>query len=133
MTLQISVIASDRDTFNKLKPIADSTRLVVEMTQSVEQCIVQTRSRRIICVILDLPGRDGLVALESLRKAGLMAPAILVVDANADLPAGNLSECGALDVLEKPADKRALLGWIECVCAANLAIARGREGLLSAA
>ncbi len=133
MTPQISVIASDRDIFRKLAPIIERTGLLVELMRSADQCIVGMRSRRTICVILDLPGQGGLAALAALRDAGVLAPAILVAGADAGLPAGSLSDCGALDVLERPADRRALLGWIACVCAANLAISRGQEKLLYAA
>jgi hypothetical protein len=60
-------------------------------------------------------------------------PALLVADVNAGLPPETLSDCGALDVLERPANKRAMLGWIQCVCAANLAIAKACAERRSAA
>ncbi|HTT99061.1 MAG TPA: hypothetical protein VMF58_13505 [Rhizomicrobium sp.] len=73
------------------------------------------------------------MALETLRRRGVTVPAILVVDAEIVLPRASLSLSGALDVLEKPVNKRALLGWIECVIAAHIAIAKARAEFRPAA
>jgi FixJ family two-component response regulator len=77
---------------------------------SAERYLTGPSAGEAICVVIDLPGEEGLRALETLRHHGVLAPAILVADADAGLPPEALSDCGALDVLERPADKRALLG-----------------------
>ncbi len=79
-----------------------------------------------LCVVIDLPGSDGLQALEALRAMGNCSPAILIADADCEIPPERLDEARALDVLRRPVDLTALLGWIECVCAAHMVLARRR-------
>jgi FixJ family two-component response regulator len=79
-----------------------------------------------LCVVIDLPGDCGLKALETLRARNLRAPAILVVDADCDLPPARLAQVSALDVLRRPVNTSELLGWIECVCTATMVLERRR-------
>lgn len=133
MSPQIFVITDGCDVPEKLAPLSMQCSLPVKTISSAERYLDGPHAGWAICFIIDLPGLEGARALQALRLRGVLAPAILVADADAGLPPETLSECGALDVLERPADKRALLGWIECVCAAHLAIAKARAELRSAA
>jgi FixJ family two-component response regulator len=133
MSHQIFVITDSSDVPEKLNPRPARNGLPTRIVASAEDYLEGPGAGRAICFVIDLPGWEGLQALETLRHHGVLAPAILVADADAGLPPEALSDCGALDVLERPADKRALLGWIQCVCAAHLAIARARAELRSAA
>ena len=133
MSLQILVISDTGDVPQKLDSLPARCGLPIKTVASAQCYLEGPSAGEAICFVIDLPGQEGLQALEALRHRGVLAPAILVADANAGLPPEALSDCGALDVLERPADKRAMLGWIQCVCAANLAIAKARAELRSAA
>jgi FixJ family two-component response regulator len=133
MSPQIFVITGGTDVPEKLNPLSARCGLPTKTIASAERYLSGPSVGEAICFVIDLPGEEGLRALEVLRHHGVLAPAILVADADAGLPPEVLSDCGALDVLERPADKRVMLGWIQCVCAANLAIARARAELRSAA
>lgn len=133
MSPQIFVITDSCDIPEKLNRLPARCGLPIRIVTSAERYLAGPGAGEAICVVIDLPGHEGLKALETLRHCGVLAPAILVADPDAGLPPQVLSDCGALDVLERPADKRALLGWIQCVCAANLAIAKARAELRSAA
>ena len=133
MSPQIFVITGAADVPEKLKPLSARCGLPTRTVASAERYLMGPSAGEVICFVIDLPGEEGLRALETLRNHGVLAPAILVAAVDAGLPPEVLSDCGALDVLERPADKRALLGWIQCICAANLAIAKARTELRSAA
>ena len=133
MGLQICIISGGADVPEKLKPLSARCGLPIRTVTSAERYLAGPNTGEAICFIIDLPGQKGLFALETLRRHGVFAPAILVVDGGEKLSPQALCECGALDVLDRPADKRELLGWIQCVCAARLAIARTRDKLRAAA
>jgi len=133
MHAQIFVISNTSDIPTMLGPRPARCGLPTRTVSSVESYLAGASAGEAICFVIDLPGRESARALEILRRHGVQEPAILIADADAGLPSDVLSDCGALDVLDRPADKRALLGWIECVCAANLAIAKARAELRSAA
>ena len=133
MGLQILVIADAGDIPEKLDSLSARCGLPIKTVDSAERYLAGPAAGEAICFVIDLPGQEGLRALKVLRHSGVRAPAILVADADAELSAKAVCDCSALDVLERPADKRVLLGWIQCVCAANLAIARARAELRSAA
>jgi FixJ family two-component response regulator len=133
MSLQILVISDTGDVPRKLDSLSVRCGLPIKLVASAERYLESSSAGKAICFVIDLPGQRGLQALEALRHHGVLAPAILVADVNAGLPPEALSDCGALDVLERPANKRAMLGWIQCVCAANLAIAKAHAELRSAA
>jgi FixJ family two-component response regulator len=129
----IVVITRGTDIPEKLNALSARCGLPIKTLDSAKRYLESRNAEEAICLIVDLPRREGLRALATLRHRGVLAPAILVVDVDADLPPEALSACRALDVLERPASKRELLGWIQCVCAANLVIARTRAELRAAA
>jgi FixJ family two-component response regulator len=133
MQTQIFVISMTCDIPSNLGPLATRCGLPVTVVASAESYLSGPGAGDAICFVVDLPGQEGAQALQVLRKHGVEAPAILIADPEAGLSPDVLSECAALDVLHRPASQRELLGWIECVCAANLVIARARTGLRSAA
>lgn len=80
-----------------------------------------TDLRDALCIVVDMVGDKGLETLEALREKGITAPALLVVD-KADMMESRAAKASVLEVLERPARIRVILGWIECVCAAHLAL-----------
>ncbi|GAB5469995.1 MAG: oxygen response regulator transcription factor FixJ [Rhodospirillales bacterium] len=69
------------------------------------------------CILLDLklPGRDGLAVLSALRKAGCLAP-VIVISAHGDIAmAVKALQQGAQDFIEKPFDDGDLVERIKSV------------------
>jgi len=83
--------------------------------------------RDVLLVVADLPADEGLRELKALRAMGVGWPAILVAQPGFVLSAQQREEAGVLEVMPRPIAPRAFLGWIECVCAAHLALAQRRS------
>ena len=81
-------------------------------------------SANLVCAIVDLPPETAAECLRTLKKARVAVPALFVTDDAAALTQVNPQDW--LDVLTHPVDMRALLGWIECICATRLALERRR-------
>jgi len=133
MKPQVFVISDSSDIAGRLGPALFCCGMALRTAASAYDVLTGADAGPALCVVVDLPGREGLHALETLRRAGVMAPAIVIAAADDVLPPGRLRDSGALDVLERPADKHALLCWLECICTAHLAIARRRAALRAAA
>ena len=93
---------------------------------SVDAYVCDARAEGTLCIVVDLAVAP-LTALTGLRERGVLAPAILCADRA--IPPSSVAQASVLDVLEKPVDTRALLGWIGCVYAAKSVLDRQQARL----
>ncbi|HEY8948680.1 MAG TPA: hypothetical protein VIM56_07325 [Rhizomicrobium sp.] len=112
------------ESWTHVLPVLASCGLDVWIAPSAEACLSDGRSTDMLCLIVDLPLEYAEISLEMLRIWKVRAPALLVADPE-EAPLRR-SDADWMDVLSHPIDVRTLLGWVECVCAAHIAIHRAR-------
>ncbi|MGH6873339.1 MAG: hypothetical protein ACREHE_17720 [Rhizomicrobium sp.] len=122
MTSAICLLTDERPALAALSSSLRACGLATWVAGSVEAFLNNCHAFTTLCVVADLPGLAGLEALEALRARGVREPVLLVADCA--LPADRAVAVKALDILLAPAGLRAILPWIECICAAHLALSR---------
>ena len=124
MTARICLISTEPAALDQISAALSKCGLTVWQPADVASCAERSAFENTLCLIIDMPGEKGLQLLEALRQAGNNAPAILVCETNVTLPPDRLKFARVLDVVEKSPHLRTLLGWIECICVANMALTR---------
>jgi FixJ family two-component response regulator len=104
--------------------------LSVWSCESSDAFVSDPRCESTLCVVVDLRRSSSLEALEALRQRDVPVPAILCVDRGEAIPAARLAQASVLDVLERPIETRALLGWVGCVCVAKSVVDRQQARLV---
>jgi FixJ family two-component response regulator len=126
MTIAIGLITRDAGAQNRIGSVVSRCGLSIWTADSPDAYYRDARRTHTLCVIIDLPGQEGLEVLEALRDLGIRSPAILIGDPGRTLPAARLANACTLDVLPRPVNTSDLLGWIECVCTATMVLERRR-------
>src|ERR1700744_148857 len=74
----VFVIARDQDVFRKLESMPARGGPTVHRIGSAQAGVAALEKLPAICAIVDLPGLEGLRAMQTLRNEGFRAPVILV-------------------------------------------------------
>ena len=87
----------------------------VQTYDSGSELLKHVRSLNPGCILLDIrmPGMDGLEVQQSLRDAGVLLPVIIMTGHGDVSLAVQAMKAGAVDFIEKPFEKQALLGAID--------------------
>jgi FixJ family two-component response regulator len=111
----VHVIDDDRGMRNSLSLLLSSASLPVRAYESAEQFLEQVPLDQSGCIVLDLrmPGMGGLELLRRLRAERNDMP-VIVISGHVDVPAAVRSmKLGAVDLLQKPFEPRALLEAVQ--------------------
>lgn len=120
----ICLFASAPAEHSRLAALLDGCGLNLWPATTSDEYMASPRAKSDLCLLIDLPDEAGVEMLEDLRRRNVRLPAILVSDR--EISRSRLNEAAVLDVLPKTASPRAVLDWIECVCAAYSAIGKNR-------
>lgn len=107
----IHIIDDDPGVRKSLRLVMESASLAVTVYESGEEFLDAIDPRQPGCIVLDLrmPGICGIEVLQRLRAAQNEIPAI-IISGHADVPTAIRSmKLGAIDLLQKPFEPRALL------------------------
>jgi len=110
----ILVVEDDRTTAAVLRGFLEQEGYAVEVLPSAEQCLdaLARTLPDVVCLDLELPGMQGLEALDALRARHTRVPAV-VLTANAEVETVVAAmHRGAYDYLVKPIDRTKLLTTI---------------------
>jgi len=118
----ICLLSGEASALSVIEPALSRRGVPVWTADSANTFFASGRAADTICIVVDGPGDTGLEQIELLRDGGARQPVVLI--AETALPRKRLLDAFVLDVLSQPIDRKALLGWIECVCLANLALSR---------
>lgn len=111
----VFVIDDDGDACALIRQLVESVGLHVETYDSADRFLTSYDPRRAGCLVTDvrLPGMSGLELQEALVRQHVTLP-VIVVTGHADVPlAVRAMKSHAIDVLEKPFNKQALLDRIQ--------------------
>jgi two-component system, LuxR family, response regulator FixJ len=107
----VHIVDDDAGVRKSLRLLMESASLAVRVYESGEEFLDAVDLNQPGCMVLDLrmPGMSGIEVLQKLRDANNEIPAI-VISGHADVPTTIRSmKLGAIDLLEKPFEPRALL------------------------
>lgn len=125
----VHVIDDDSSMRKSLRALLESIALEVLLYESAEEFLQQLGPPHHGCVVIDLrmPGMNGLELLRKLREIKNDIPAI-IISSNADVPiAIQIMKLGAIDVLEKPFETKAILDVV--TAALNKSAAQLQHGI----
>ena len=120
----ICLFASAPADHDRLAALLGGCGLKLWPAKTPDEYMAAPQAKADLCLLIDLPDEAGVEMLEDLRRRNVRLPAILVSDA--DISKARLHRAAVLDVLPKTASPRAVLDWIECVCAAYSAVQKVR-------
>jgi two-component system response regulator FixJ len=124
----VHIIDDDPGVRKSLGLVMESASLTVTVYESGEAFLDAVDPRQPGCVVLDLrmPGISGLEVLQRLRAAKNEIPAI-IISGHADVPTAIRSmKLGAIDLLQKPFEPRALLDAVNSAIETSIELQRGR-------
>ncbi|HVT91159.1 MAG TPA: response regulator [Tepidisphaeraceae bacterium] len=110
-TTIVHIVDDDPGVRKSLQMVLESASLAVKVYESAERFLEDMDLSISGCIVLDLrmPGIDGIELLQRLRTAGHEIP-VIVISAHADVPTAVRSmKLGAVDLLQKPFEPKALL------------------------
>lgn len=111
----VFVVDDDGEVRAGLREMLEGEGRAVEDYASAEAFLAAYRPGRAGCLLIDayLPGMDGLHLLRTLRDAGHALPAIMITGRSDVAMAVQAMKAGALDFIEKPAGRAALLAAVQ--------------------
>ncbi|HUZ64564.1 MAG TPA: chemotaxis protein CheB [Acetobacteraceae bacterium] len=111
----IFVVDDDSQVRAGLREVLETAGEVVEDYASAEAFLAAYRPGRAACLLIDayLPGMSGLHLLYTLRETGHALPAIMITGSSDVSMAVQAMKAGALDFIEKPVGRRALLAGVQ--------------------
>ncbi len=111
----IFVVDDDGQVRAGLREMLEAAGKLVEDYASAEAFLAAYRPGRAACLLIDayLPGMSGLHLLHTLRETGHALPAIMITGSSDVSMAVQAMKAGALDFIEKPVGRRALLAGVE--------------------
>ncbi len=104
MSNSILIVDDERGIRETLRGVLEDEGLTVETVESGEDCLKAVGKNDFSCILLDvwLPGIDGLMTLEKLRKRGNDAAVVMISGHGNIETAVNATKLGAFDFIEKP-------------------------------
>ena len=131
----VFIIDDDADVCGMISNLVTSAGLPVETYGSADEFLNAYAPSRPGCVVTDvrLPGMSGLELQEALVRQNALLP-VIVVTGHADVPMTvRAMKSHAIDVLEKPFNKQALLDRIQQALRTDAERRRGRASITDAA
>ena len=109
--IKVFIVDDDERIRTMIREVFESNGHSVEDYVDGESFLTAYRPGRDECVLIDagLPGMSGAALLSSLRKSGLVLPAIMITGRSDVAMAVNAMKSGASDFIEKPASAEDLL------------------------
>lgn len=125
----VHVIDDDADVLQELGAVLVDAGFPVELHASAEAFRADWDGNTACCLLIDacLPGESGLNLLRNLKAAGTLPPSVVITGLGNIGMAVAAMKAGALDFIEKPAHRQAILGSI------RRAIARTSDSLAAGA
>lgn len=120
----VHVIDDDHGIRQSLRAILEVAGFSIELHDSAEHFLVAFDPSQIGCIMVDLrmPKMDGISLLQELRSRHCEIP-IIAMSGLADVTAAVLSmKLGAIDLLQKPIDPRALLPLVRRAIGESVAV-----------
>ena len=127
MSPNICFMVREAGRLDDIRSLIAGSGMTVWTSSSANMFCAEPHYKFTACLVIDLPGLEGLEELEALRSFGVSTPTILLADAGEHLPADRLQAASALDVIERPPQPRKLLSWIEGILAALALLVAERE------
>jgi FixJ family two-component response regulator len=117
MSKVLYIVDADREFTRCLSALLHPTDVEIELRTSAEEFLEAFQPDRAACVLVDaqLPGMSGMELLRHLRENHPRVPAVLTAAFGSSGLTTAALEAGALDLLVKPFDARAIDGMLDAI------------------
>jgi two-component system CheB/CheR fusion protein len=131
----VHVIDDDADVLQQLGAVLADAGFAVRLHPTAEAFRADWSGDTDCCLLIDacLPGESGIDLLRSLHEAGTLPPSILITGQGDIGMAVAAMQAGALDFIEKPAHREAIVGSIRRALASTVNTATAEAGRAAAA